>query len=122
VLASDFSVEVDAFVAAYQKHSQVARFEFPEVRFTFARLLQGFHGECRKLDDGTVQVAIQESAWENLSPNRRELVIFHELGHCVLGLGHSDFGIMRPDGGDDSDYETNRERYLDLLFNTIPRT
>jgi len=34
-------------------------------------------------------VIIDESAWESYSHNKREVLVFHELGHCVLNRGHN---------------------------------
>ena len=47
-------------------------------------------GRCIKSFDRGKRVAIDEIAWQDLSWCQRESVVFHELGHCVLGYKHSD--------------------------------
>ena len=63
----------------------------------------------------TGHISLLKSFWE-LFPNEREELIFHELGHCVLGLGHSESGIMRPIHLYSSEYQPHRTEYLDILF------
>lgn len=35
-------------------------------------------------------VTIDLEYWNSVSTLRREMVVFHELGHCVLGRGHTE--------------------------------
>ncbi|MEE3080439.1 MAG: hypothetical protein VX341_13960 [Bdellovibrionota bacterium] len=35
-------------------------------------------------------IKISRSHWKNLSINTKKALIYHELGHCLLGLGHID--------------------------------
>jgi len=37
--------------------------------------------------DGTIELST--IMWKTLTPPGRELLVFHELGHCVLGLDHT---------------------------------
>lgn len=50
----------------------------------------------------------------------KEYVIYHELGHCLLGLEHSEeIILMRKYFPDDLfDYQINRNNLLDQLFNS----
>ena len=34
------------------------------------------------------KVVFLRSAWDKYSETEREVLVWHELGHCVLGLGH----------------------------------
>lgn len=71
-------------------------------------------------------VSIRESFWETASPTYREIIVFHELGHCFLDRGHlnavsSDgicLSLMRAGGTDcvDNYFENTRNEYLDELF------
>lgn len=38
----------------------------------------------------TPRIALNSLYWSNLSESEREELVFHELGHCVLGYGHDD--------------------------------
>lgn len=51
-------------------------------------LLQGEAGRCTlsSKNGGTISsILISKSIWEQLTVENREEVIYHELGHCVLG-------------------------------------
>lgn len=37
----------------------------------------------------TNHISINQELWEDVAPKTRESIVFHELGHCMLGLGHS---------------------------------
>jgi hypothetical protein len=45
-------------------------------------------GECVFLLDGTKVIHFDRTFWNQATDNQREELTFHELGHCVLGLGH----------------------------------
>ena len=72
------------------------------------------------------KVVIDEDFWERSSHYSKELIIFHELGHCYLQLSHSTHisnngtckSIMRPGDGSCLDYYNSgtRTRLLDELF------
>lgn len=72
------------------------------------------------------RIVIDELFWQTASQTRKELAVFHELGHCALGRSHNDevrsFGIcesvMRSGQGNCLiDYHNHRSDYLDELFN-----
>lgn len=77
---------------------------------------------------GTPDVDISTTCWEFDDPVRREILIFHELGHAILDRAHVNTllpslgkrSIMHPSLGVDiySQYTPEkREWYLDELFN-----
>jgi len=35
-------------------------------------------------------IRIDPSIWSEIAEPQREYLVFHELGHCYLGLGHND--------------------------------
>ncbi len=68
------------------------------------------------------KILVNQEYWSGMSAHCKELVLFHELGHCVLDLGHSSYDedIMYPStdiryGCDD--YYRDRTRRIDRLFN-----
>lgn len=75
------------------------------------------------------QVTIDRSYWNSASHLQREMVVFHELGHCVLAISHreSDNGeglclsIMNSGTTNCRVAYTsqNREYYLDELFKDV---
>lgn len=62
----------------------------------------GITAEIREINQGDVagtcstngfdirHITIDRSFWINASPLLREMVVYHELGHCILGRGHTE--------------------------------
>jgi len=80
-------------------------------------------GQCQAYSDGGTRIVIDAIRWKPLSPLKREYVIFHELGHCVLdrdhiALGDSCTSIMHEGESGCIDFYTleNRSAWLDELF------
>lgn len=76
----------------------------------------------------TPRIIIDKEYWVNGSDASREQVIFHELGHCILGRGHNDASysptpgvrvpasIMSSSTHYEYVYSKYRSYYLDELF------
>lgn len=87
---------------------------------------RGTLGQCKSYSDGSKQVVIDEPYWNRVDENEREYLVFHELGHCILGREHLDTkdengictSIMQSGDGDCRGiYDlTNREQLLQELF------
>lgn len=83
-------------------------------------------GLCRRLDEAPNRIAVDSDAFARGSEAFRELVVFHELGHCVLEREHLDdsengvcVSIMNSGTiGCELDLSDSdiREAYLDELF------
>lgn len=94
--------------------------------------------EIKLIDEGSVagtcstnghdlrHITIDQAFWNRASHLLREMVVFHELGHCVLGRGHEENSfdngicrsIMRSGLGTCRDAYTpnNREYFIEELF------
>lgn len=99
---------------------------------------RGISGEILELNQGNVagvchyggygsnHIEIDENFWNKASHLRREMIVFHELGHCYLDRAHEEdyfnngacYSIMRSGtlGCYDNYVSTTREWYLDELF------
>lgn len=86
----------------------------------------GTVGQCKIYSDGMQEVVIDEGYWDRIGDEQKEFLVFHELGHCILGRDHDDTvlvedickSIMRS-GLTDCNiiYDDNsREMYLKELF------
>ncbi|MFK7772626.1 MAG: hypothetical protein AB8F94_10820 [Saprospiraceae bacterium] len=86
----------------------------------------GVAGSCTYGSHQPGHIIIDESFWNQSNDNWKEMVIFHELGHCSLHRGHREdanldgtcISIMRSgieDCRDNYQYST-RATYLDELF------
>ena len=61
------------------------------------------------------KIIIDEKQWNDLSEVDREILIAHEMGHCVLDLPHGE-GIMQPSLFPSNLYSSNRSQLLDKLI------
>jgi hypothetical protein len=78
-----------------------------------------FYGVCRPGGMASLNhVEIDEDIWNTLSEVGKELLVFHELGHCRLEKLHSEVGIMRSNVADanTADYAQHRDEYIEILF------
>lgn len=83
-------------------------------------------GVCQYNFRSENHIIIDSEFWENASTLFREMIIFHELGHCSLGQDHREdvvqgnlcASIMRSgsEGCRDAYNSQNRDYYLDELF------
>lgn len=95
-----------------------------EVNFLFGTIISHNNdvvGFCDTL--GETLIAIDFEAWQSLSGLEREQLVFHELGHCVLGRPDTDeikdnlpSSIMHLNMIDEQVYSKNRAEYLEELF------
>lgn len=98
-----------------------------EISAEFKEISQdGVAGTCTYGSHQPGHVVIDETFWSRASDSYKEMIVFHELGHCVLYLDHREgvhangtcVSIMRSGLEDCRDnYRTaTRETYLDELF------
>ncbi len=83
-------------------------------------------GECRYSSHYPNEIRIDREYWQEASAFGRELVVFHELGHCYLDRGHTEassssgtcLSIMASGTGSCQNRygASTREAYLDELF------
>lgn len=73
----------------------------------------------------TPRVVINYDHWKSLNEYDREVLVFHELGHCILQRGHNGrrglnglpISIMFPTALRGVDYVSNQSEYEFELFN-----
>lgn len=90
---------------------------------------KGTVGLCNHRLDQPNQVIIDLEFWNTASENSKELIIFHELGHCYLERGHKDeakndgtcSSIMRSGKGSCIDFynNSNKKGYLNELYTLV---
>lgn len=84
-------------------------------------------GACEMNTNGTLhRVSLREDFWASASVTDKEIIVFHELGHCYLNRQHLDLALpngtcvslMRTGGNVCSDnyFVGTRDYYLDELF------
>lgn len=90
---------------------------------------EGVAGTCSYGFRSPRHVTIDFPFWQNSGFFSKEMVVFHELGHCILSRDHSEAltgngfcaSIMRSGTGNCRTLYNgqNREYYLDELFDTL---
>ena len=83
-------------------------------------------GSCTTNGHDLTHITIDQTFWIQASHLLREMVIFHELGHCILGRGHKEssfsngicHSIMRSGLGTcrDAYITENRDYFIEELF------
>ena len=123
-----FTIYLNKFITEANSRNYKIDITKFDVRINFSDLKLEYEGKCKL---GKIkQITINESLWQKLDTLQRELLIFHELGHCVLGRGHKNETF--PTGecksimdGKEEDFECSnnyycpywKSYYLDELFN-----
>ena len=59
---------------------------------------------------------IHEKYFKTLPEFQKRDLVFHELGHCLLGLDHTEDGIMKPSLDSSWYYEYNWDDYAHEMF------
>lgn len=86
-----------------------------------------YDGVCLVYADDTKEIIIRESWWNKAHALQKEMLVFHELGHCRLGRTHDDeliplndsevkASLMHPVIPDTATYEQTRDGYIKELF------
>lgn len=82
-------------------------------------------GECNKGSDHPPEIIVDEGYWESANETEREILMMHELGHCVLGRTHKDDwnededrpdSLMSTFNLNDHLYDDHYEEYIAELF------
>lgn len=77
-------------------------------------------GVCYRATNRTPEIVLDINHWEKMSDTRRMLLVYHELGHCVLNRSHieeEDYdSIMNPILISTSQYEEDPDYFLGELF------
>lgn len=80
---------------------------YEKFEYYYGSLVRNVLGEFRDLDDpevagycwsfanGDRKIEADSAWWATASPLAREALVFHELGHCVLGREHRDSQVQR---------------------------
>lgn len=91
IIDPEFRPYVELFAETYGVYINVDMY-FDELEGTII-------GRCWKKGEAR-DIEIDVSWWSNnTDPYDRELLVFHELGHCVLDQGHRDFFLEDGCGG-----------------------
>lgn len=109
--------EVSSIVAKFYSEAAEAR----PIRSIYVpiKFVRGYDNEdvARCYQVGPFKlIHLSRDYWGNTNEVAHEALVYHELGHCVLGKKHEGQGLMRAWVLENSDYTNNRAKYLRELF------
>ena len=88
---SAFTSYVEEFEQLGKTINQDVKFEVGDIPINFGNIKnESYQGVCYTYTDGTREVIIRKSWWDNHTDDYRRSLIFHELGHCRLDRDHLD--------------------------------
>jgi predicted SprT family Zn-dependent metalloprotease len=110
--------ELETYVASFEKHYGKS---LENIRFDFVSLAKPTVGRCW-MDEHLVE--FDKDYWDNANETTRELLVYHELGHCELRREHTDakhtdyrpVSIMHPILLWYVEYLAHKQEYIDELF------
>ena len=121
----EFLPYINLFEEEAQSRSVDISSRLENTSITFNDLGSDSAGQCLTYSDGRKEVQINQLKWPTYSEQEKEILIFHELGHCVLDREHDNnmsrgrcISIMRESSSTCIvDYTGERRSvYLDELF------
>lgn len=86
---AEFSPYLQRFSTYSKKFGRSVKTD-TDVTVVFAELPSRHLGVCQEGFWQTPRVEINRASWERATASAREVLLFHELGHCLLGRGHLD--------------------------------
>lgn len=115
---SQFESYIQSFMSeGLTRGVRIPRHIFPPM--TFGPAPNYVLGYCRTGPSGH-KIVINQHYWNDMSSECKELLIFHELGHCILNQGHDqkETAIMfsYQDTTSCKFYKYHRAEMLDELF------
>ena len=114
-----FQPYVDAFIEYSTDRDQVT---VDHLTIEFGLLDSNILGKCNVYSYRSPKITINAITWDYLDETDREVLLFHELGHCILRRSHNPNytgffpdSIMHPNLISKS-YKGNEEEYRDELY------
>jgi hypothetical protein len=125
------------FADQSQRFSQVVALttlDQAKIKVKFSYMDSWIHGVCSGDSEGTIEVQLNTGEWEKFDSTERKILVFHELGHCILRRDHNDQlgsidGAKRPislmhstvvHSLAQSAFEANQDKYMQELFALTP--
>lgn len=129
------------FRALAMRYAPLAQLEIPDsvlrrisikIEPLYVEGLPHAEGSCQVSERNDPVIVLNQGGWKVYGEFSREIVIFHELGHCILHREHDDrtierngetipISIMNAHVLDVNDYLLNRDYYLQELFQNFLR-
>lgn len=121
--------EPSAYVAEFVADARLSGREVDVSRLVvrFDSLPDGVGGRCDTDENGDPEVVVSESLWPELGDMARKVVVYHELGHCVLHRAHTEsrdavglpVSLMYPSLVPPIVFKHRQDAYLREMFSTL---
>lgn len=111
----------------YEAAAHGRNFHIDDLVLEFGRTSPDAIGQCFRQAGATSVVLISADYWKYASGPEKEIVVFHELGHCLLNYDHMNAvdsngmpaSIMNWQMFSGAYYNSNREQYLTQYFGHV---
>ncbi|MGB0453228.1 MAG: hypothetical protein ACPGJV_05895 [Bacteriovoracaceae bacterium] len=86
---------IQPYVESFEKEGRnylgVSDFKVGDIPINFGETpAEQYDGVCIKYPNGTREILLKKSWWNNASETQKEIIVFHELGHCRLNRKHNE--------------------------------
>jgi hypothetical protein len=126
-----FETQVHAFEVASNEAGRPLTVDDLIIQLDPTLEASGEDGRCTTYTNATPIILISASYWATATDQGKEVIIFHEMGHCILGRVHRNdlngtlvpnsvmyysAGVFNSNENDYIFYESNRAAYISELF------
>ncbi len=95
------------------------------IMYTVPEIGGAVMGQCTKYDNATPRIIISYKFWKLMDTTKKEMLVLHELGHCVLNRSHNNatdqygqpVSLMHWSNFDENIYLNAKMAFLYELFN-----
>jgi len=127
-IGDGIDVEVIPYLYAFERAWGRSIYDLPIT--LIETIPDGHSGECRTYASaGVREVLLNARRWSRRGDTFRTVLVFHELGHCVLDRRHNEYlrmnglteSLMYPDLGPTiAAWSDDEQYYTDELFGDLP--
>lgn len=114
-----FTISNEIFIPYYNTYEKETNVNPFHVTINFSNLNDNIAGVCYSWNNGDKEILIDIEYWNSYDELQREILIFHELGHCILNRKHKTdnykgyaLSIMNPYVIYRDNYELYRNEYI----------
>ena len=103
------------------KETYLGTREHRKITIVFRSLSDDAVGVCKITPFIKREINIDPEYWYSINPAERQILFYHEMGHCDLNRDHSEpYSIMEPSLFGTFRFLNNKEYYLKEFFGLIP--
>lgn len=90
----EFTPYIQAFLEEGAKRVEHLEGRISRMNIKFGDLAEGIDGSCKRKGKNSL-ITIDGSIWRRLDSLQKQALIFHEMGHCLLGRKHTNQELPR---------------------------